>query len=259
MQGGILRYTLQKLSYDGKIIKKGQERIMKRPHVICHMTTSIDGKVTGDFLFSPECKPCNAAYYQINRDFHADAYACGRVTMSESFTGGFYPELSAYDGIQIPREDYIADKRARFFAVAFDRYGRLGWTESQIIDDDDGYGGAHIIEVLCEKVDDRYLAYLQKVGVSYIFAGEDDISVELALEKLCELFCIRTLLLEGGSIINGAFAKAGLIDELSLVQAPIAASTDDKSLFYECDTTSFTLTSAECVAPSVLWLRYKKN
>jgi len=27
---------------------------MDRPNIICHMTTSIDGKVTGDFLSVPE-------------------------------------------------------------------------------------------------------------------------------------------------------------------------------------------------------------
>lgn len=27
---------------------------MTRPHIICHMVMSVDGKVTGDFLFRPE-------------------------------------------------------------------------------------------------------------------------------------------------------------------------------------------------------------
>lgn len=29
---------------------------MNRPYIICRMTTSIDGKVTGDFLSDPECR-----------------------------------------------------------------------------------------------------------------------------------------------------------------------------------------------------------
>ena len=28
---------------------------MNRPYIICHMVTSLDGKVTGDFLGNPEC------------------------------------------------------------------------------------------------------------------------------------------------------------------------------------------------------------
>ena len=29
--------------------------MINRPYIICHMMTSIDGKVTGDFLFRDEC------------------------------------------------------------------------------------------------------------------------------------------------------------------------------------------------------------
>lgn len=69
---------------------------MNRPYIICHMTTSIDGKVTGKFLNTPECEKAVDLYYQLNRDYKADAFACGRVTMEHSFTGGWYPDLSEY-------------------------------------------------------------------------------------------------------------------------------------------------------------------
>ena len=64
-----------------------------RPHVICHMTTSIDGKVTGKFLETPQGLMASDEYYRVHRDFHADAFACGRITMEGSFTGGWYPDL----------------------------------------------------------------------------------------------------------------------------------------------------------------------
>ena len=48
---------------------------MERPYIICHMVTSLDGKVTGDFLFTPECAAATELYYQINRDYRADAFA----------------------------------------------------------------------------------------------------------------------------------------------------------------------------------------
>lgn len=35
-----------------------------KPYIICHMVTSIDGKVTGEFLN----KNNHEIYYQINRD-----------------------------------------------------------------------------------------------------------------------------------------------------------------------------------------------
>ena len=148
---------------------------MDRPYIICHMTTSIDGKVTGDFLSVPESEAAVEAYYEINRNYKADAYACGRVTMEGSFTGGFRTDLAAFADVRVDREDYIAEKDAKYFAVAFDRKGRLGWTDSRIHDEDTGYDDAHIINVMCENlVSDAYLAYLRSVGVSYIFAGKEE-------------------------------------------------------------------------------------
>ena len=230
-----------------------------RPYVICHMTTSIDGKVTGNFLFREECIPATEEYYRLNRKIPAQGFACGRVTMEESFTGGWYPELSNYENKKISREDFIANTNASRYAVAFDRRGRLGWKSSVIEDDDPGYGGAHIIEVMCENVPDAYLAYLQNIGVSYIFAGEEEMNLKMALEKLNEYFSINVLLLEGGSEINGAFERAGFIDELSLVQSAVIADADSKPLFADSTLADYRLQEAKVVSENVLWLRYLKN
>lgn len=232
---------------------------MSKPYIICHMVMSIDGRVTGDFLFRPECKSATESYYQINRDYHADAFACGRVTMEESFTHGYQPDLSDFADVVIQRDNYVADKDAGFFAVAFDRHGRLGWQTAKIIDDDSGYDNAHIIEVLCENASDAYLAYLQSIGVSYIFAGKEELNLSLALDKLYRLFGIRKLLLEGGSIINGAFERENVIDELSLVVAPMVAGADAKPLFYESEIKNYTLTETKSMSDSVIWLNYLKN
>lgn len=232
---------------------------MNRPHIICHMTMSIDGKVTGDFLSKPECESATESYYQINRDYHADAFSCGRVTMEESFTHGYQPNLSEFADVVMQREDYIADKDAGFFAVSFDRHGRLGWQTAKITDDDPGYDNAHIIEVLCEDASNAYLAYLQSIGVSYIFAGKEKLELSLALDKLYHLFGIKKMLLEGGSIINGAFERENMIDELSLVAAPIIAGTEGKPLFYESKIQNYTLTETKLLPDSVIWLHYLKN
>lgn len=231
-----------------------------RPHIICHMVTSIDGKVTGEFLSRVECQPAEEHYYQINRESQAEAYACGRVTMEESFTGGLYPDLTPFAEATADRTDHIAERSARRYAVAFDRRGRLGWKGPRIVDEDPGYGDAHIIEVLCEEgPTDAYLAYLQSVGVSYVFAGERDLDLNLALEKLRTLFSIQTLLLEGGSEINGAFLRAGAVDELSLVQAPVIAGAAGKPLFDRSEIMEFEMGSADVLDGGVLWLRYRKE
>lgn len=227
---------------------------MPKPQVICHMLMSANGKVTGKFLFTPRCEKATEEYYRINREWNAQAYACGRVTMEGSFTGGWYPDLTQHQPASDTHADFIAKTDFEKYAVAFDRQGRLGWKTSTIEDEDPGYGGAHIIEVLTKNVDPRYLAYLQKTGVSYIFA---DHPAE-ALEKLEKYFSIKTLLLEGGSIINGAFQKAGLIDQLSLVVVPVVAGPDSKPLFYESQMEGYRLISAEPLADGAVWMRYEK-
>lgn len=199
------------------------------------MVTSIDGRVTGDFLTLPECAGATEIYYRLNREMRSDGFICGRITMEGSFTGGYYPDLEKYsDFDSLPgRTDYISDARSGFYAVAFDTHGRLGWRSNKIIDPDGdpGYDGAEIIEVLSEDVDPRYLAYLREKGISYIFAGKSSIDVGTALSKLKTLFGCERLLLEGGSILNGAFLRADAVDELSIVSAPLLSGAEGKPLF----------------------------
>ena len=236
---------------------------MSRPHIICHMVTSVDGKVTGDFLFRPECAAATEIYYGINRTRRSDGFICGRVTMEDSFTGGWYPKLDKYAPVQRysgKKCDFMPECEAKRYAVAFDTHGRLGWRCNRIVDPDGdpGYDGARIIEVLSEQVDERYLAYLEALQIPYIFAGESSIDIGVALDKLAELFGIKILLLEGGSVINGAFLRADAVDELSLVVAPVVAGAESKPLFYNAIIADFEFTGAEN-KNGALVLNYKRK
>ena len=115
-----------------------------------------------------------------------------------------------------------------------------------------------IIEVLTHRVSGRYLTYLQTLGIPYIFAGDTEIDMEEALFKLKAYFGIQKLLLEGGSILNGAFQRAGVIDELSLVVAPIVAEAEDKPLFLNSNLENYVLEDVQ-YRNGALWLNYRKN
>ena len=223
------------------------------------MVTSIDGKVTGDFLFRDECGEATDIYYRISRERKSDGFICGRVTMEGSFTSGWYPELNQYKPVD-KKSDFLAKDLIGFYAIAFDTHGKLGWRSNRIIDPDGdpGYDGAQIIEVLSEDVDARYLGYLEAMEIPYIFAGETSIDVELALFKLKNIIGCETLLLEGGSIINGAFERAGVVDELSLVVAPLIAGKDSKPLFMDSEIENFELVKAENENGNLV-LNYKRK
>ncbi len=232
---------------------------MERAYVICHMMTSIDGKVTGDFLFQPGGIEASDVYYEINREYKKDAFACGRVTMQGSFCGDGRVELS--DCERFGKEDYITEDKCGFYAISFDPHGRCGWKGGYIVDPDgdEGYDGAQIVEVLSEDVDERYLGYLRNLGISYIFAGKEEIDIHIALYKLKEMFGIETLLLEGGSILDGAFMEAGVVDEISIVVAPLVANTVDKPLFMKSEMTRFELKDVKRYDKGIVWLNYKKS
>ncbi len=184
--------------------------------------------------------------------------------MQGSFCGEDYPDLSIYKPVihdMGMKMDHIVDDLSGFYAVAFDPHGRLGWKSNRIddVDKDPSYDKAQIIEVLTEQVDARYLAYLESLEIPYIFAGKTEVDVEFALFKLKNIIGINTLLLEGGSIVNGGFAEANVVDELSLVIAPIVADTDDKPLFMKSKMSEYKLANIKQYDGGVVWLNCKKK
>jgi riboflavin biosynthesis pyrimidine reductase len=224
------------------------------------MVTSLDGKVTGDFLGKSAYNGLIEDYYRIHRKYGADGFLCGRVTMEGSFPQPPVPS-AVYDGPPIVREDYIAEKAA-FYAVAIDPRGKLWWSDRTIADTDEGYDGAHIIEVLTQSVSDAFLAHLQDKGVSYLFGGETELDLTFVAQKLKRQFGMETLLLEGGGIVNGSFLQKGLIDEISLVVVPAAEPSEKAVTLFQTGpyqtgdtaTASFRLKEATKLDHGGLWL-----
>ena len=228
--------SVEKIGTNGIMINYLPDKKPIRPYIICHMLTSLDGKVTGNFLDDKKIEHLIDDYYRIHSELKGDAFACGKNTMLEAFVKDNKVDLSKFKDIKVNKnEDYIYEKisECKFFAVCFDRKGSLFWKENKLKDDLPGYNNAHVIQVMTNKVSEEYLAFLRSLGISYIICGEDDIDLEMCLEKLRVKFGIKLLLLEGGSLINGSFMKAGVIDEISLVQCSISGEKDDKSLFHE--------------------------
>ncbi len=97
--------------------------------------------------------------------------------------------------------------------VVFDSKGITDFTSNTILEDE-------VILVLGKTVSDKYLSLLKERNISYLFAGEDGYDLHQAIKILNEDFGLHTFTLVGGATINGAFLKAGLIDELLLQLYP---------------------------------------
>lgn len=157
-----------------------------------------------------------------------------------------------------PREGFIAPGAAGervSFAIAVDVPGKLAWESGAV-------AGDHVVAVLSERVSDEYLAALRQRGVSYLLAGRDDPDLTVALEKIGARLGVLTLMLEGGGGINGSFLRGGLIDEVSLLIAPVADGRVGTPSLFDVMGESGTprglvLDGVERRAGDVLWLRYR--
>ncbi|MFC7686617.1 dihydrofolate reductase family protein [Ureibacillus sp. GCM10028918] len=205
---------------------------MERPYIICHMLTSLDGKIIGDYLKTERTANFTDVYEKIHGRYESNAWMCGRITMEEHFTLGHKLVFEQKNIRPIPRTDYVANVNAESYAIAVDPSGKLGWTENSIEAWNAHRADDHIVEVLTERVSDAYLAHLRKIGISYIFGGKETLNFSLVVEKLKDLFSIDKLMIEGGGYLNGSFLNEGLIDELSLILVPIAdGASKSVSLF----------------------------
>lgn len=228
----------------------------RRPRVVCHMIASVDGRiVTGGWPLSPEGR---REYERVHESYAPDGWLCGRVTMEEHFSQGVRPEAEvAREHRGAPREDFRAPGEHDSFAFAVDTRGRLAWDTNDI-------DGDHVVAVLSERVSDEYLAFLRGRGVSYLLAGARDVDLALALEKIASRFGVRTLMLEGGGRINGGMLRAGLVDEVSLLVAPVVDGRMGTPAVFdvggeEDDVAPYRLAldAVERLADDVLRLRYR--
>ncbi|HYH80272.1 MAG TPA: dihydrofolate reductase family protein [Longimicrobium sp.] len=225
----------------------------RRPRVICHMMASLDGRILTDGW--PLSDEGRRQYEVVHEGYAPDAWLCGRVTMQEHFAQGLRSDAAiAREHHGAAREDWRAPGEHDSFAFAVDASGRLAWETTDI-------DGDHVVAILSERVSDEYLAFLRERGVSYLLAGARDVDLPRALEKIAADFGVRTLMLEGGGKINGGMLRAGLIDEVSVLIAPVVDGRIGTPALFDVDEDAashrLALESVERRADDVLWLRYR--
>ena len=225
-----------------------------KPHVICHMLTSIDGRILNS-RWSPKNTTAGDLFETLHDQIGCDAWIIGRVTGQEFAKGKSYPDATPEP---IPRDNHIVVRDAESYGVVLDADGKIVWSRKDI-------GGDPIVVVLTTKVSDAHLAGLRSDGVSYIFAGETELDLAQILDTLQSELGIKRVLLEGGGVANGEFLRAGLVDELSVVICPaIDGSQGAPSVFDSRDASeriapplrSVKLDSTQTLDGGAVWLRY---
>lgn len=231
---------------------------MNRPYVICHILSSLDGKINGPFMAAEATRTLGGAYGNLRRKMNADAWLYGTTTVKE-FLNFREPLLS--ENAAVPEGDFVAGDETKPYFVALDAKGELGWESGRFVGK--GRPEAHVIEILTEAAPLSYRAYLRERGVSYILAGRSELDCQLAMEKLYRLFHIEKLLICGGGAADWTFLQAGMVDELSLVLSPVTdGSSGTASVFAQFPAqkagqpVEFDLKSVQPLDSGGLYLRY---
>jgi riboflavin biosynthesis pyrimidine reductase len=228
---------------------------MKPPIVICHMSASIDGR-TRLSRWRPKEAAAGGLFEKLHDELAGDAWLVGRVTGQEFAKGSPYPPATDKT---FPREAWFATRDAKAYGVVLDADGKIAWGRSDI-------GGDPIVVVLTEKVSDAHLAGLRSESISYIFAGKTELDLGSALETLNRELGIKRLLVEGGGVANGAFLRAGLIDEVSLILFPTVDGAKGVSSVFDSSEAetgrgapvrTMVLESTRQLDGGVMWLRYR--
>lgn len=203
-----------------------EKSIMNRSTVICHMYVSLDGKIDGRYMDEDD-RSDSGEFYDTAIWEMGNANANGRHTAQMYFAHDDI-DYGKYDTTGVVYEDHVI--RSDYYWVIFDRKGSCNWGVNEVT-----YSGktARVVMVLTKRVKKAYLAHLRALGIAYVFAGDDEMDLHLALQKLKADFGIDNLILCGGAEINGAFHEAGLIDEISLVMAPYIEGSHSEKGFAE--------------------------
>jgi riboflavin biosynthesis pyrimidine reductase len=226
-----------------------------KPYVICHMAASVDGRILSS-RWRPKGVDTAGLFERLHELLGGDAWLVGRVTGQEFAKTEAYPD---HTDQTYPREPWFARRDAEAWGVVLDAHGKIAWGRSDI-------GGDPIVAVLTEQVSDAHLAGLRRDGVSYIFAGEQDLDLGLALEILNRELGVKRLLVEGGGGANGAFLRRGLIDEISLAICPAVDGAKGAPSVFDSSgedagapapIRSMTLETSQVLDGGAVWLRYR--
>jgi 2,5-diamino-6-(ribosylamino)-4(3H)-pyrimidinone 5'-phosphate reductase len=226
-----------------------------RPYVICHMCTTVDGKIIGPRWGKlPGYKHESDLFETTAASFGIGAWLVGTTTMDE------------FDGrkAKLPRapknfvrRDHVAKKDAKHLAIGADAKGMLRFQENEV-------GGDHVVLLVSEHVSNDYLSHLQSAGVSWLICGKNQIDLPTALQKLGKAFKLRKLMLQGGGKFNGAMLKAGLVDEISHITVPVADGGMGVSSFFDIPghppakaAATLRLQSHKLMPGGVIWARYR--
>lgn len=222
---------------------------MTKPYIICHMMTSIDGRIDCDMTAQLQG---TQEYYSTLKAIETPTTLSGRVTaqLELAQTGKFESKTNE----PLNKESFNKKNDAAGYEVIVDTKGVLLW------DEDYNYSKPHII-ITGEQVKKDYLDYLDSKQISWIATGKIQIDLARAVEILVEQFNVERMAIVGGGHIDGSFLDADLTDEISLLIGPGVDGRQGMPAVFDGRPQNrkpmpLKLQSAQTFEDGAVWLRY---
>lgn len=220
-----------------------------KPYIICHMMTSLDGRID---CAMTENLPGVQEYYATLDALQAPSRVSGRVTaeLEMALPGSFTSAASTPLG----KEAFSKKQAAAGYEIVMDTKGTLLWRAAE--------EEQPLVIVTSEQVSKEYLTYLDSKNISWIACGRQHIDLVRACDILVQEFGVKRLAVVGGGHINAGFLAAGLLDEVSvLVGAGIDGRGGMAAVFdglpMSSAVTQLQLLKVQQFASDAVWLRYK--
>lgn len=222
---------------------------MKKPYIICHMMTSLDGRID---CAMTEQLPGVEDYYQTLDELNVPTTISGRVTAELEMAEGIFEAkcLEEYGKMGSSKKC-----NANGYEVILDTKGKLLWPNTSNME-------KPYLIVTSERVSKEYLDYLDQQNISWIACGKEQIDLKKVCEILYEEFHVERMGVVGGPAINTSFLDEGLLDEISLlIGAGIDGRKEFPSVFDGLENTHslihLKLLDVKRFKSDAIWLRYK--
>jgi len=186
-----------------------------RPRVILSNAVSPNGSLTGyDVDYG--------VYYPILLSYRPDAVLEGADTiLAAPVEIPPEEETDRTKRLATPGETrpwlVVVDSRGRLSSVLH-FYRRMEYTRDVIV-------------LISDETPSRYVRFLEDRDYDYLITGKDRVDPEIALHKLYQEYHIRTLVSDTGGTLDTVLLTAGLVDEISLVVAPVLSAQTDVLLY----------------------------
>src|SRR5258708_20844438 len=99
-----------------------------KPYVICHMNSSVDGRILGS-RWRPAENRMAGLFERLHEELGGGSWLIGRVTGSEYAKAASYPD---HTDQTYKREPWFVRRDAAAYGIALDARGKIAWGRSDI-------------------------------------------------------------------------------------------------------------------------------